>query len=137
MFQELSKDVRKYYNLQRKTVLNLELPKILRLGSYTYCHLDEEKLTSTELAHSQIMPQSDCKLMTAALKKHSQRFNAIQIGNQTLSGRDLDIIQRTHNLITLKKKVMDEIECFENINYPKSPHVSVIPRSKLTAFKTI
>ena len=31
---------------------------------------------------------------------------------------------------------MDEIECFENINYPKPPHVSDIPRSKLAAFKT-
>ena len=75
--------------------------------------------------------------MTATLKKHSQRFNAIQIGNQTHSGNDLDIIQRTHNLMALKKKVMDEIEWFENINYPKPPHVSDIPRSKLTAFKII
>ena len=48
MFQELSKDVRKYYNLQRKSVLNLELPKIRRLDSYTYYHLDGEKFTSTE-----------------------------------------------------------------------------------------
>ena len=39
--------------------------------------------------------------------------------------------------MTLKKKVMDEIEWFENINYPKPPHVSDIPSSKLTAFKTI
>ena len=137
MFQELSKYVRKYYNLQRKTVLNLELPKICRLGSYTYCHLNEEKLASTELAHNQIIPLSDCKLMSVTLKKHSQRFNAIQIGNKTLSGNDLDIRQRTHNLMTLKKKVMDETEWFENINYPKPPHVSDIPRSKLTAFKTI
>ena len=97
MFQELSKYVRKYYNLQRKTVLNLELPKICRLGSYTYCHLNEEKLASTELAHNQIIPLSDCKLMSVTLKKHSQRFNAIQIGNKTLSGNDLDIRQRTHN----------------------------------------
>ena len=110
MFQELSKDVRKYYNLQRKTVLNLELPKIRRLVSYSYCHLDEEKVTSTELAHSQIMPLGDCKLMTATLKKHPQCFNAIQIGNQTLSGNDIDIIQRAYNLMTLKKTVMDEIE---------------------------
>ena len=116
MFQELSKDVRKYFNLQRKTVLNLELPKIRRLGSYTYCHLEEERLTTTELAHSQIIPLSDCKLMTATLKKRSQRFNAIQIGNQTPSGNDLDIIQRNHNLMTLKKNVMDETEWFENIN---------------------
>ena len=137
MFQELLKYVRKYYNLQRKTVLNLELPKICRLGSYTYCHLNEEKLASTELAHNQIIPLSDCKLMSVTLKKHSQRFNAIQIGNKTLSGNDLDIRQRTHNLMTLKKKVMDETEWFENINYPKPPHVSDIPRSKLTAFKTI
>ena len=56
------------------------------------------------------MPLSDCKLIAPTLKKHSQRFNAIQIGNQALSGNDLDIIQRTHNLMTLKKKVMDEIE---------------------------
>ena len=62
MFQELSKNVRKYYNLQKKTVLNLELPKITRLVSCTYCDLDEEKLTTTELALSQIMPLSDCKL---------------------------------------------------------------------------
>ena len=137
MFQELLKYVRKYYNLQRKTVLNLELPKICRLGSYTYCHLDEEKLASTELAHNQIIPLSDCKLMSVTLKKHSQRFNAIQIGNKTLSGNDLDIRQRTHNLMTLKKKVMDETEWFENINYPKPPHVSDIPSSKLIAFKTI
>ena len=137
MFQELLKYVRKYYNLQRKTVLNLELPKICRLGSYTYCHLDEEKLASTELAHNQIIPLSDCKLMAVTLKKHSQRFNAIQIGNKTLSGNDLDIRQRTHNLMTLKKKVMDETEWFENINYPKPPHVSDIPSSKLIAFKTI
>ena len=137
MFQELLKYVRKYYNLQRKTVLNLELPKICRLGSYTYCHFDEEKLASTELAHSQIIPLSNCKLMSATLKKHSQRFNAIQIGNKTLAGNDLDSMQRTHNLMTLKKKVMDEIEWFENINYPKPPHVSDIPRCKLTAFKTI
>ena len=137
MFQELSKDFRKYYNLQRKTVLNSVLPKMRKLGSCTYCHLDEEKLASTELAHSQIMPLSDCKLMTATLKKPSQRFNAIQIGKQTLSGNDLDIIQRTHNLMKLKKKVMDEIEWFENINYPKPPQVSDIQRSKLTAFKTI
>ena len=75
--------------------------------------------------------------MSVTLKKHSQRFNAIQIGNKTLSGNDLDIRQRTHNLMTLKKKVMDETEWFENINYPKPPHVSDIPRSKLTAFKTI
>ena len=75
--------------------------------------------------------------MTATLKKHSQRFNAIQIGNQTLSGNDLDIIQRTRNLMALKRKLMDEIEWFENINYPKPPHVSDIPRSKLTAFKRI
>ena len=72
MFQEISKDVRKYYNLQRKTVLNLELPKIRRL--YTYCHLDEGKLTSTELAHNQIMLLSDNKLIAPTLKKHSQRF---------------------------------------------------------------
>ena len=39
MFQELSKNVKKYYNLQKKTVLNLELPKIRRLVSYTYCDL--------------------------------------------------------------------------------------------------
>ena len=39
--------------------------------------------------------------------------------------------------MTLEKKVMDEIEWFENINYPKPLHVSDIPRSKLTAFKTI
>ena len=39
--------------------------------------------------------------------------------------------------MTLKKKVMDEIEWFENINYPKPPHVSDIRSSKLTAFKTI
>ena len=32
MFQELSKDATKYYNLQRKTVLNVELLKIRRLG---------------------------------------------------------------------------------------------------------
>ena len=75
--------------------------------------------------------------MTATLKKHSQRFNAIQIGNQTLPGYDLDIAQKTHNLMILKKKVMDEIEWFENINYPKPPHVSDILSSKLTAFKTI
>ena len=75
--------------------------------------------------------------MTATLKKHSQRFNAIQIGNQTLSGNDLDIIQRTRNLMALKRKLMDEIEWFENINYPKRPHVSDIPRSKLTGFKRI
>ena len=80
MFQELSKDFNKYYNLQGKTVLNLELPKIHRLGSYIYYHLDEEKLASTESAHSQTMPLSDCKLMAATLKKHSKRFNAIQIG---------------------------------------------------------
>ena len=83
------------------------------------------------------MPLSDCKLMTATLKKHSQRFNAIQIGNQTLSGNDVDIIQRTRNLMSLKKKVMDEIEWLENINYPKPPHVSDISRSKQPAFKTI
>ena len=83
------------------------------------------------------MPLSDCKLIAPTLKKHSQRFNAIQIGNQALSGNDLDIIQRNHNLMTLKKKVMDEIEWFENINYPKLLHVSDIRRSKLTAFKTI
>ena len=83
------------------------------------------------------MPLSDCKLMTATLKKHSRRFNAIQIGNQTLSGNDLDIIQRTRNLMALKRKLMDEIEWFENINYPKRPHVSDIPRSKLTGFKRI
>ena len=110
----------------------MELPKIRRLGSYTYCRLGEEILTSTELAHSEIMLLSDCKLMAATLKKHSQRFNAIQVGKQTLSGNDLDIIQRT-----LKKKVVDELEWFENINYPKAPHVSDIPRNKLTAFKTI
>ena len=86
MFQELSKNFRKYCNLQRKTVLNSVLPKMRKLGSYTYCHLDEEKFALTELAHSQIMPLSDCKLMTATLKKPSQRFNVIQIGKQTLSG---------------------------------------------------
>ena len=32
---------------------------------------------------------------------------------------------------------MDEVECFENINYPKPPHMSNIPRNKLAAFKTI
>ena len=110
----------------------MELLKIRRLGSYTYCRLGEEKLTSTELAHSEIMLLSDSKLMAATLKKHSQRFNAIQVGKQTLSGNDLDIIQRT-----LKKKVVDELEWFDNINYPKAPHVSDIPRNKLTAFKTI
>ena len=36
--------------------------------------------------------------------------------------------------MTLKKKVMDEIEWSENINYTKPPHVSDIPRSKLIAF---
>ena len=56
------------------------------------------------------MPLSDCKLITATSKKHSQRFNAIQIRNQTLSGNDLDIIQRTRNLMALKRKLMDEIE---------------------------
>ena len=105
----------------------MELPKIRLLGSFTYCRLGEEKLTLTELAHSEIMLLSDCKLTAATLKKHSQRFNAIQVGKQTLSGNDLDIIQRTHNLMTLKKKVMDELEWFENINYPKPPHVSDIP----------
>ena len=39
--------------------------------------------------------------------------------------------------MTLKKKVMDDIEWFEIINYPKPPQVGDIPRSKLTAFKTI
>ena len=39
--------------------------------------------------------------------------------------------------MTLKKKVIDKIEWFENINYPKPPHVSDIPSSKLIAFKII
>ena len=39
--------------------------------------------------------------------------------------------------MTLKKKVIDKIEWFENINYPKPPHVSDKPSSKLIAFKTI
>ena len=60
-----------------------------------------------------------------------------KIGNQTLSGNDLDIMKRAHNLMILKEKVMDETEWFENINYPKPPHVSDILHSKLIAFKAI
>ena len=37
--------------------------------------------------------------------------------------------------MTLKKKVMDDIEWFENINYPKPPQVGDIPCSKLLRLK--